>query len=113
MAVNWEGTLYPCSRSPSPSEKPKTNEMIATPHGFPFTRMIAASEIQPLPADMFSENRRTYPSERKAPASPHNTPQIKSDHTRIRAEDTPLESRLAALYPAARTRNPKRVLKIR
>src|SRR5450756_101523 len=97
MAVNWVGIRLPCRNTVRPSKNPNSRDMTAMPQGFPLTRMTAASEIQPRPADMFSANKRTYPRERYAPARPQHTAQTMSDQIRIVDAGTPLELRHAAL----------------
>src|SRR5450830_1247530 len=97
MAVNWVGIRPPCRNTVRPSKNPNSREMIAMPQGFPLTKMTAASEIQPRPADMFSANSLTYPSERYAPARPQHTAHTMSDQIRIIDAGTPLEFRHTAL----------------
>src|SRR5450759_461916 len=97
MAVNGVGIRPPCRNTVRPSKNPNSREMTPIPQGFPLTRMTAASEIQPRPADIFSANSRTEPSEKYAPARPHQTAQTTSDQTRIVDSCTPLELRHSAL----------------
>ena len=85
MAVNCVGMALPCRKTVRPSKKPNSNDMMPTPQGLPLTRITAASEIQPRPADMFSAKSRTDPRERYAPARPQQTAQRINDQTRIAA----------------------------
>src|SRR5450830_386980 len=97
MALNWVGIRPPCRNTVSPTKNPNSREMIAMPQGCPLSRLMAANEIQPRPADMVSANSRTYPSDRYAPARPQHITQTMSDQIRIVDAGTPLELRHAAL----------------
>src|SRR5690625_4662866 len=87
-------------------DKPNSNAAASAPSGFHRPRIIAASAMKPLPADISRPNASPEPTVKTAPPRPASAPPMRGFTQRVRITLMPTVSAALGCSPTDRTRSP-------